>query len=150
MSSDEYQAQDLVPAAQSPELTGLPRQSDRVGPNVDGTRAVINQADALMRRHRVFVAGATALADDMPVLTEVVESPGLVTKFSATDLVLIQEHQQTALSSGIRKWAETELTAGIHALVDELTEKLVATLTASAKTELLERLKKELDGSRQR
>ena len=115
-----------------------------------------------MRRHRVYVAGAdrpvqasdfaedAARTDDLPILTEVVEGPGSGSKISATDLALILERQQVTISTEISKWAETELTTGIHALVGDLTEKLVATLTTSAKTELLERLMKELDASRQR
>lgn len=160
MSSDDYTTDGPLQTTHAPDLTGPTRLSDLVGSAVDGTRAVISQADALMRRHRVFVAGgdgpgqandlsdAAAFADDLPVLTEIVESLSLGSKISATDLALIREHQRVTISSEISKWAEAELTTGIHALVDELTGKLVATLTASAKSELLERLVKELDSTR--
>ena len=162
MISDDERGGDPVAAVQSPELTGGRLQVDITNSNVDGTRAVLNQADALMRRHRVFVAGAdrsteaassfdsSLAADDLPILTEVVASPSLDTKISAKDLALLRQHQRATISSGLDRWADSELPAVIQDLLGDLTEKLVATLTTSAKTELLERLLKELDGSRQR
>ena len=48
------------------------RQGSSIDSGGDGTHTVLNQADALMRRHRVFVAGADTAStmDDLPVLTK--------------------------------------------------------------------------------
>ena len=124
------------------------RQIGSLEPSGDGTHAVLSQADALMRRHRVFVAGADVASptDDLPVLTEVVDDADFGSKRSAGQLSALRAHQQVAISAALDKWLEYELPVAIQSLTDDLT----ATLKSRAKTELLERLIKELDSANPR
>jgi hypothetical protein len=124
------------------------RQNSSLGSGGDDTQAVLTQADALMRRHRVFVAGAEVAnpADDLPVLTEVVEDPDFGNKRSAGQLRELRAYQHAAISAALDKWLETELPIAIQSLTDDL----AASLKSRAKTELLERVMKELDSSNPR
>lgn len=124
------------------------RQSGSQAADGDGTRAVLSQADALMRRHRVFVAGADVASptDDLPVLTEVVDTTEFGNRRSAGPSSALRANQHAAISAALDKWLESELPIAIQSLADDLT----ATLKSRAKTELLERLMKELDSSNHR
>ena len=144
MNSDDDTASQLV-------LTTR-RQNGTMENPADGTRAVISQADALMRRHRVFVAGAEVAnpADDLPVLTEVVDDTDFGTKIHANNIDALRASQRAAISTALDKWLATELPLAIQTLADSLTEHLLVTLKARAKAELFERLVKELDSSSHR
>ena len=144
MNSDDDTASQLV-------LTTR-RQNVTMENTTDGTRAILSQADALMRRHRVFVAGAevTNPADDLPVLTEVVDDTGFGTKIHANNIDALRASQRAAISTALDKWLATELPLAIQTLADGLTEQLLVTLKARAKAELFERLVKELDSSSHR
>ena len=144
MNSDDDTASQLV-------LTTR-RQNGSMENATDGTRAVLSQADALMRRHRVFVAGADVAnpADDLPVLTEVVDDTGFGTKIHANNIDALRASQRAAISTALDKWLATELPLAIQTLADGLTEQLLVTLKARAKAELFERLVKELDSSSHR
>ena len=144
MNSDDDTASQLV-------LTTR-RQNGSMENPADGTRAVISQADALMRRHRVFVAGAEVAnpADDLPVLTEVVDDTDFGTKIHGNNIDALRASQRAAISTALDKWLATELPLAIQTLADGLTEQLLVTLKARAKAELFERLVKELDSSSHR
>ena len=144
MTSDDDTASQLV-------LTTR-RQNGTMENTADGTRAVLSQADALMRRHRVFVAGAEVAnpVDDLPVLTEVVDDTGFGTKIHANNIDALRASQRAAISTALDKWLATELPLAIQTLADGLTEQLLVTLKARAKAELFERLVKELDSSSHR
>jgi hypothetical protein len=124
------------------------RQSGSLGPSGDDTRTVLSQADALMRRHRVFVAGADTAspADDLPVLTEVVHDADFGNKRSAGQQDELRARQHAAISTVLDKWLDIELPRAINTLADDL----AVTLRAKAKDELLERLMQELDSSSHR
>ena len=139
MNSDDDAASQLV-------LTTR-RQNGTPENTVDGTRTVLSQADALMRRHRVFVAGAEAAnpADDLPVLTEVVDDADFAAKNPGNSSDALRATQRAAISTALDKWLANELPLAVQTLTDGLAEQLLLTLKARAKAELLERLLKELD-----
>ena len=124
------------------------RQNGSLEPAGDGTRAVLSQADALMRKHRVFVAGTDAATtlDDLPMLTEVVDEPDFGGKRSSGQLYALRAEQQIAISAAVNKWLEAELPIAIQSLTDDLT----TALKSRAKAELIERLMKELDSTNPR
>ena len=128
------------------------RQNGTMENTVDGTRAVLSQADALMRRHRVFVAGAdiAGTADDLPVLTEVVDDADFGTRIRGANVDALRASQRAAISTALDKWLDAELPLAIQSLTDSLSEQLLVTLKVRAKAELFERLVKELDSSSHR
>jgi uncharacterized FlaG/YvyC family protein len=129
---------------------------------------VLLQADKLMRRHRVFVAGAPAPAadagatgsiDDLPVLTDMVDfseaaaapapvsdaDPEIVIEARAQVLAheLLLERlsaQREAIATEILVWLDRELPQIILQVVDGLTDQIVAEVTVEARTQLLPRL----------
>lgn len=128
---------------------------------------LFDQADALMRRRRVFVAGkaatdtgsdarADAGADDVPVLTEAVELappppepdleamaqallPGLLEEQRQ---VLMQEFEQRrkVLMQEIETWLDEQLPQLVIRAMDGITDHLVTVLTLNARENLLPRL----------
>lgn len=149
MSSEQADPRELVLATR--------RQIERSS-RADETTKVLNQADALMRRHRVFVANAPQAEtpavtqvdsdDDLPVLTDAVDHPDQVyaadkphrmASDSASSL------RNLAMASIVNQWLEEALPVAIQEVSEELTDRLVAKLSAKARLELTERLIKELD-----
>ena len=116
----------------------------------DDTTEVLRKADALMRRTRVFVAGAKALVetapaqeDDLPVLTEV------VTEHEAA-LATAPPHMQRhldALREELSLWLEQELPHAVLKVTDGLADQLMGELTDQAEKNLLPRLVARLDGT---
>jgi hypothetical protein len=116
----------------------------------DDTTEVLRKADALMRRTRVFVAGAKAQVepapaqeDDLPVLTEV------VTEHEAA-LATAPPHMQQHLDSlreELSLWLEQELPHAVLKVTDGLADQLMAELTDQAEKNLLPRLIARLDGT---
>lgn len=106
---------------------------------------VLQKADALMRRHRVFVAGATAVnesvadaADDVPVLTEIVDpdtvrTPGIQTP---VDLARLRDN----LAFELETWLDEELPRHVMRVLDGITDQMIGHLAQQARAELLPRL----------
>lgn len=107
---------------------------------------VLQKADALMRRHRVFVAGATGAKesvadapDDVPVLTEIVDpdsvvgTPGVQTP---VDLAQLRE----ALAFELEAWLDEELPRHVMRVLDGITDQMIGHLSQQARAELLPRL----------
>ena len=162
MSSNQFPSDDTHSAISPTSSNNTTHLRALTRPVTDETQALLSQADALMRRHRVFVAGADravqttesgdadAATDDLPLLTEVVETSGLASGVSVVGRSKVDDHEPQVVASAIDKWVESELTATINALVGEFNEKLGAALTASAKQNLLEYVTKELESRKQR
>lgn len=121
---------------------------------------LLGKADALMRRHRVFVAGApeqkSLLADegdDVPVLTEVVDAaaatplaPADEIEAKARELAYgLLAAQRGALAEELAAWLDTELPRVVMAVLDGVTDQIVAQVTAEARAALLPRLQAALE-----
>jgi hypothetical protein len=115
---------------------------------------IMDQADALIRRHRVFVAGdggqtAAALGepnhadDDIPVLTEIVSDTG---GSLATAPAHMQQHLE-ALREELSRWLNDELPQAVLKVTDGLADQLMAELTHQAEQKLLPRLIARFDGT---
>lgn len=116
----------------------------------DDTTDVLRKADALLRRTRVFVAGAKTLPgpaavqeDDLPVLTEVVSEHEAAL---ATAPAHMQQHLD-ALREELSLWLEQELPNAVLTVTDGLADQLMGELTEQAEKNLLPRLIARLDGS---
>jgi len=115
---------------------------------------ILEQADALIRRHRVFVAGdggqtatqivePTQTDDDIPVLTEIVND-------TASSLATAPAHMQQhldALREELSRWLNDELPQAVLKVTDGLADQLMAELTHQAEKKLLPRLIARLDGT---
>lgn len=121
---------------------------------------LLGKADALMRRHRVFVAGAPqqqnllreAESDDLPVLTEVVDAnaaqAAAVADLEARMREMLFEHlavQRAALGEELAAWLDTELPRVVMSVLDGVTDQIVAQVTAEARAALLPRLQSALE-----
>lgn len=116
----------------------------------DDTTEVLRKADALMRRTRVFVAGAKVQAepapipdDDLPVLTEVVTEHEAAL---ATAPPHMQQHLD-ALREELSLWLEQELPEAVLKVTDGLADQLMGELTDQAEKNLLPRLIARIDGT---
>lgn len=105
---------------------------------------VLQQADALMRRHRRFVAGgevSVPAVDDLPVLTEVVD-----------DAVAVLPEQEVAarihaavgateaeLARALERWIATHLPQALEQALGRVSEQLQQELAARLRAELLTR-----------
>ncbi len=113
------------------------------------TEGLLDKADALIRRHRVFVAGSPSPVleenvvsdDDLPVLTEVVNEATL-----ATAPAHMQQHLD-ALREELSLWLSEELPHAVLKVTDGLADQLMGELTHQAEKHLLPRLIARLDGS---
>lgn len=139
-------------------------------------RDIIDQADRLMRRNRVFVAGSRATvevpaepADDLPVLTDMVTLPEVeaptgpppapVIPQAAIDeraQVLAHEFllerlsaQRLTIEKEVVAWLDTELPHIVMYVVDGLTDQLVAQVTAAVRLELLPKLQLAIEAESQ-
>ena len=87
----------------------------------DTSNDVLNQADRLMRRHRVFLAGNTPSPtptnddDDLPVLTETVEKQEAVVAQSG--LPPDEERMYAVLASELAHAVEHRLTAELPSIL---------------------------------
>jgi len=117
---------------------------------------LLHKADALMSRHRVFVAGATPNdpaaddvgADDVPVLTEVISADALPepqAAAAATDMAALRG----ALASELETWLDQELPQHILRVLDGITDQLIIQLSQKARADLLPRLQSILDAPHQ-
>ncbi len=119
----------------------------------DETHKVLAQADALMRRHRVFVAGATQSPpfdesleshDDLPILTEIVVETDLPQGGHAR--VPDNRRRETAeiVSTALIEWLDEDLPQAVLNVMDGLSDQIIAAVTERAKTDLLQRLEDRL------
>jgi hypothetical protein len=139
----------LVPATRRQDETEKPK---------DETANVLSQADALMRKHRVFVASEpspvsqastqTPMDDDLPVLTDAVDSPLAANKLEVITSDSSSKLRNLAMASIVNQWLEEVLPAAIQEVSEELAERLAANLSVKARLELTERLIRELDKPR--
>lgn len=115
----------------------------------DDTAEVLRKADALMRRSRVFVAGAAQtptpvpVEEDLPVLTDVVTEQEAAL---ATAPPHMQEHLD-ALRDELSRWLDQELPHAVLKVTDGLADQLMGELTRQAEQKLLPRLIARLDGT---
>lgn len=111
---------------------------------------LMQQADALMRRHRrVFVAGAESTptpASDVPVLTEVVETDALVAAATqvAEEEVRARIHaavgaNEAELARALERWIATQLPHALSLALESVAEQLKVELAARLRAELLTR-----------
>lgn len=104
---------------------------------------LLQKADALMRRRRIFVAGAATTDaapesdDDVPLLTEIVAPDGLPETTSATVDVAAM---RAALVAELESWLDESLPAHVQRVLDGVTDQLIIQLSARAREELLPRL----------
>ncbi|HMX15750.1 MAG TPA: hypothetical protein PK375_07360 [Rhodocyclaceae bacterium] len=119
---------------------------------------LIGKADALMRRHRVFVAGGTrpTAEEDVPVLTEVVEdvAAGTPTSNPAEDelerrlnvrVEALRRLQEAAIADALDAWAEERLPALVAEALHGLAERVSGHLVAEARESLAARLRAALE-----
>ena len=122
----------------------------------DEAASLLQQADALMRRHRrVFVAGAEppkpvgpvdADGGEVPVLTEVVEADQLIATVSraAEDEIKARIHaavgaNDAELARALERWIATQLPDALSQALDSVAEQLKLELAARLRAELLTR-----------
>ncbi len=116
----------------------------------DNTEDVLRKADALIRRTRVFLAGASPEAaqtpppeDDLPVLTDIVTEHDAAL---ATAPPHMQQHLD-ALREELSRWLDQELPHAVLKVTDGLADQLMGELTHQAEKNLLPRLIARLDGT---
>jgi hypothetical protein len=114
------------------------------------TDDVLRKADALIRRTRVFVAGASPDVlqvpppeDDLPVLTDIVTEHEAAL---ATAPPHMQQHLD-ALREELSRWLEQELPQAVLKVTDGLADQLMGELNHQAEKKLLPRLIARLDGT---
>ncbi len=111
---------------------------------------LLDQADALMRRHRVYVAGAASTAagsgseaedDDLPLLTDVVGAePPSETVAADIDLERRLAEHHAALIHELETWLDEQLPQLVIRAMDGITDHLVTQITRLAQEQLLPRL----------
>ncbi len=128
--------------------------------------SLLDQADALMRRQRLFVAATQAEAeatrnlesnaetgqDDLPLLTEVVVTvPNPATNQNARGARLMDE-RRAALALQLDKWLDEQLPQLVILAMDGITDQLIALISNRVREELMPRLdailKPDDDGER--
>lgn len=137
--------------------------------NNAGGDDLLGKADALMRRHRVFVAHTEPQADqpvtaplpelpaepvavvpafepqvddDVPVLTEIVPVDELIEALGAQPMLI----RRADAADEIQRWLDETLPETVLQVMDGLSDKLVAALTERARAELIDRLIRLPDG----
>ncbi|BAO30492.1 hypothetical protein [Sulfuritalea hydrogenivorans] len=116
----------------------------------DNTADLLRKADALIRRTRVYVAGASVPAEqvtqadeDLPTLTDVVTEHEAAL---ATAPPHMQQHLD-ALREELSRWLDQELPHAVLKVTDGLADQLMGELTHQAEKKLLPRLIARLDGT---
>ncbi|HUY03759.1 MAG TPA: hypothetical protein VMV33_10765 [Rhodocyclaceae bacterium] len=112
--------------------------------------SLLDQADALMRRHRVYVAGAASTApepalvdesDDLPLLTDIVAAePPTETAGADIDLERRLAEHHAALVLELETWLDEQLPQLVIRAMDGITDHLVTQITRRAQEQLLPRL----------
>ena len=121
---------------------------------MNGDSPLFDQADALMRRRRVFLAGAAAIdadsaapPDDLPLLTEVVDlepvppaAAEAVEALARAHLARLLDERRTAVALELETWLDEQLPQLVIRAMDGITDHLVTVLTLRAREDLLPRL----------
>ena len=119
--------------------------------------ALLDQADALMHRHRVFVAGGSTAEespestaeradeeDELPLLTDIVAAaaPGqaIAAAGDETGIERRLSECRDALVLELEKWLDEQLPQLVMRAMDGITDHLVGQITLRARNELLPRL----------
>ena len=116
---------------------------------------LLQKADALMRRHRVFVAGAAekddeaapAGGDDVPVLTEVVNGDAVAESARPVHTSVPISKLHSALAFELEAWLDEELPLHVMRVLDGITDQLIIQLSLKARAELLPRLQSILEAT---
>ena len=109
---------------------------------------LLDKADALMRKHRVFVAsagGADTANDDVPLLTEVVSAATLVPGVIPAPAAAPLEPLRDALAAELEAWLDQELPRHVLRVLDGISDQLILQLSLKARSELLPRLHRALE-----
>ena len=118
----------------------------------DETTELLQKADALIRRTRVFVAGSPLTVsdpapelpeEDLPVLTEIVTDDEAALATAPPHM----QHHLDALREELSRWLEQELPQAVLKVTDGLADQLMGELTHQAEKNLLPRLISRLDGT---
>lgn len=130
---------------------------------------ILQKADTLMRRHRVFVAGGEPLPpaegsgpiEDIPVLTEVVEAPAtsltipvgidskVIEGFVNERLAALFPARREMLARELENWLDEQLPQIVMRLFDGITDQLLAQVSRQARSALLPRLQSALEAELQ-
>ena len=133
-------------------------------------RDILEQADRLMRRHRVFLAGSQAtvpvieeVSDDLPVLTDMVVAtelevavPPVVPTESVEQRAQVLAHelllerlsaQRQAIEEELGVWLDSELPHIVTYVIDGIADQLVAQVTAAVRLELLPKLQSAVESA---
>lgn len=115
------------------------------------TQQVLAQADALMRRHRTFVAGATPVSppisadneEEIPVLTDIIDDKATVTVPISPDVdpvanAIAEKHQ--LIETILEQWLDKELPNEVLRVMDGVSDQLIGTLVRRMREELLPQL----------
>jgi hypothetical protein len=130
-------------------------------PETDSAERLLGKADALMRRHRAFIA-QPAIADvsesapeippatvdtnytsdaptddDLPVLTDIVAVNELIASEMPLEIV-----SGEAVVAETQRWLDEELPGAVLSVLDGLADHLVATITERMRTEVIDALRK--------
>lgn len=116
----------------------------------DDTENLLRQADALIRRNRIYVSGQAPVSggtaapeEDLPVLTDIVTDQEAAL---ATAPPHLQKHLE-ALREELSLWLEQELPDAVLKVTDGLADQLMGELTHQAEKKLLPRLIARLEGT---
>jgi hypothetical protein len=121
---------------------------------------LLQKADALMRRRRIFVAGANdadgareaaaadAADDDVPLLTDVVEPDALeeVARHAVVDISALR----AALAAELESWVDKDLPLHVQRVLDGITDQLILQVSERTRLELLPRLQALVSAARDR
>lgn len=124
---------------------------------------LLDKADALIRRHRTFVASPQESApeapplqaapntsdEDIPLLTEIVDSE--MARHTRADIVVNSAltDQQRVIRAAIERWVDERLPDAILHVLDGFTDRLIAAVSERARSELLASLDHDLPPSRE-
>lgn len=121
---------------------------------------LVHKADALIRRHRSFVArphgyspeppvidaAAPSFApeDDIPVLTDIISDPDSALKTAQEVVSLALTDQQIAIRAAIERWVDESLPDAMLHVLDGFTDRLIAAVCERARADLLDSLQRDL------
>lgn len=128
---------------------------------------LLDKADALMRRHRSFVAvtvpspgdAVTASGimappasnesadEDIPLLTEVVDDAAVKAHSAEGMLSSALTDQQKVIRAAIERWVDEALPEAILNVLDGFNDRLIAAVSERARNELLASLERDLGDS---
>lgn len=127
----------------------------------DDTAHILGQADALIRRHRVFVAAPLPYANAAPTsiviadpAEDAIHSPRsepelpLLTEVVTLDEITspsMEAQRANAIHEEITRWLDEELPGAVLKITDGLADQLVQKLTHQAERELLPRVLARLE-----